>query len=61
MEIVKSFNRAMDRQIIEGCYIMSPEADLLMNDKFAHVKPMVGRMVVSTVAQSGRRKDRNTG
>ena len=61
MEVVRCFARAMDRQMCEGCYIMSPEADLLMNGKLDHMQPVVGRMVVSMTVHSGRRRGRNTG
>ena len=61
MEVVKCYARAMDRQIGEGCFILSPEADLLMNGKLDHMKPAVGRMVVSTAVHSGRRRGRNPG
>ena len=52
---------AMGRQIGEGSFILSPEAELLMNGKMDHMQPVVGRMVVSTTVCSGRRKSRNTG
>ena len=52
---------AMGRQIGEGSFILSPEAELLMNGKMDHMQPVVSRMVVSTTVYSGRRKSRNTG
>ena len=61
MDVVKCYFRAMDRQISEGCFIQSPEADLLMNGKLDHMQPVVGRMVVSTAVYSGRRRGRNPG
>ena len=61
MDVVKCYFRAMDRQIAEGCFIQSPEADLLMNGKLDHMQPVVGRMVVSTPVYSGRRRGRNPG
>ena len=62
MEVVRCYARAMDRQVSEGCYIQSPEADILMNGKLDHFQPVVGRMVVSTAVHSGRRRrGRNTG
>ena len=33
MDVVKCFNRPMDRQISEGCHILSPDADIMMNGK----------------------------
>ena len=35
--------------------------NLLMNGKLDHFAPVVGRMVVSTAVQSGRRRGRNIG
>ena len=61
MDVVKCYFKAMDRQIGEGCYIQSPEAELLMNGKLDHMQPVVGRMVVSTAVYSGRRRGRNPG
>ena len=61
LDVVRCYARAMDRQIGEGCFILSPEADLLMNGKMDHMQPVVGRMIVSTTVQSGRRRNRNTG
>ena len=61
MEVVRCYPRAMDRQIGEGCFIQSPEADLIMNGKLDHMQPVVGRMVVSTSVYSGQRRGRNTG
>ena len=61
IKVVRCYARAMGRQIGEGCFILSPEADLLMNGKMDHMQPVVGRMVVSTTVYSGRRKSRNTG
>ena len=61
MDVVRCYPRAMDRQIGEGCYIQSPEADLIMNGKLDHMQPVVGRMVVSTAVYSGQRRGRNTG
>ena len=61
MEVVKCYARAMDRQIGEGCFIQSPEADLLMNGKLDHMQPVVGRMIISTAVFSGRRRGRNPG
>ena len=61
MDVVRCYGRAMDRPIGEGCFILSPEADILMNGKLDHMKPVVGRMVVSTTVHSGRRRDRNSG
>ena len=61
MEVVKCYARAMDRQIGEGCFILSPEADLLMNSKLNHMKPVVGRKVVSTAVHCGRRRGWNPG
>ena len=61
MDVVRCYVRAMDRQIGEGCFILSPEADLLMNGKLDHMKPVVGRMVVSTAVHCGRRRGRNPG
>ena len=52
--------RAMDRQVCEGCYILT-EADLLMNGKLDHMQPVVGMMVVSTTVHSWRRRGRNNG
>ena len=61
MDVVKSFNRPMDRQISEGCHILSPDADIMLNGKLDHMAPAVGRVVISTAVQSGRRKNRNPG
>ena len=61
LEVVRCYARAMNRQIGEGCFIFSPEADLLMNSKMDHMQPVVGRIVVNTTVLSGRRKNRNTG
>ena len=62
MDVVGFYSKAMyTRQIGEGCLIQSSEADLLMNGKLEHFAPVVGRMVVSTAVQSGRRRGRNTG
>ena len=61
MDVVRFYSKAMYRQIGEGCLIQSSEADLLMNGKLDHFAPVVGRMVVSTAVQSGRRRVRNTG
>ena len=61
LDVVRCYARAMDRQIGEGCFILSPEADLLMNGKMDHMQPVVGRMIVSITVQSGRRRNRNTG
>ena len=59
MEVVKCYARAMDRQIAEGCFILSPEAELLM--KLSHTKPVLGRKVVSTAVHCGRRRGWNPG
>ena len=48
MKVVGCYARAMGHQIGEGCFILSPKADLLMNVKMDHMQPVVGRMVVST-------------
>ena len=61
MDVVKCFNRPMDRQISEGCHILSPDADIMLNGKLDHMKPVVGRVVISTAVQSGRRRNRNPG
>ena len=61
MEVVKCYSKAMDRQIGEGCFIQSPEAELIMNGKLDHMQPVVGRMIVSTAVYSGRRRGRNPG
>ena len=61
MDVVKCCFKAMDRQIGEGCFILSPEADLLMYGKLDHMQPAVGRVVVSTSVYSGRRRGRNPG
>ena len=61
MDVVRCYPRAMDRQIGEGCFIQSPEAELLMNGKLDHMQPVIGRMVVSTAVYSGQRRGRNTG
>ena len=37
-------DQAMDRQVSEGCYIKSPQADLLMDGKVDHMQPVVGRI-----------------
>ena len=60
MDVVRFYSKAMYRQIGEGCLIQSSEADLLMNGKLDHFAPVVGRMVVSTAVQSGRRRVWNT-
>ena len=61
MEVVSCYPRAMDWQIGEGCFIQSPEADLVMNGKLDHMQPAVRRMVVSTAVYSGQRRGRYTG
>ena len=61
MDVVKCYNRPMDRQISEGCHILSPDADIMLNGKLDHMRPAVGRVVISTAVQSGRRKNRNPG
>ena len=61
VDVVRCYPRAMDRQIGEGCFIQSPEAELIMNGKLDHMQPVVGRMVVSTAVYSGQRRGRNTG
>ena len=50
-------SRAMNRQVCEGFYILSPGAVLLMNGKLDHRQPVVGRMVVSTTVHSGTNTD----
>ena len=56
MDVVKCFNRPMDRQISEGCHILSPDADIMMNGKLDHMRPVVGRVVISTAVQSNQHK-----
>ena len=61
MGVVGCYPRAMDRQIGEGCFIQSPEVDLIMNGKLDHMQPVIGRMVVSTAVYSAQRRGRNIG
>ena len=56
-EVVRYYTRAMARQLGEGCYILGPEADILMNGKLDHCQPAVGRVTISTMVTTGRRRN----
>ena len=56
-EPVRFYTRAMARLVGEGCYMLGPEADILMNSKLDHCKPAVGRVVISNTVHSGRRRN----
>ena len=45
-EVVKKFEKPLQRQVWEGVEIHSSGADILMNSKLDHYMPAVGRMVV---------------
>ena len=45
-EVVKKFEKPLQRQVWEGVEIHSSGADILMNSKLDHYMPTVGRMVV---------------
>ena len=63
LDVVRCYARAMNWQIGERCFILSPEADLFMNGKMDRMQPVVGRMIISATVQwySGRKRNRNTG
>ena len=56
-EPVRYYTRAMPRLVGEGCYMLGPEADILMNGKMDHCKPVVGRVVITNTVHTGRRRN----
>ena len=60
-EIVRCYNKCMGRLIGEGCHIQGPEADVCMNGKLDHFRPGVGKVIITNLVHSGRRRKRNTG
>ena len=60
-EIVRCYSKCMGRLVGEGCHIQSPEADICMNGKLDHYRPGVGKVIITNMVQSGRRRNRNTG
>ena len=61
LEKVRNFSRPMNRLVCEGCHIQCTEADICMNDKLDHFKPGVGKVVITNMVHTGRRRNRNTG
>ena len=61
LEVVRNFSKSMGRLVCEGCHIMSSEADTCMNGKLDHFRPEVGKVVISNMIHTGRRRNRNTG
>ena len=61
LELIRNFSKPMGRLVCEGCNIMSTEADICMNGKLDHFRPGVGKVVVSNLIHTGRRRNRNTG
>ena len=60
-EKVRNFSRPMNRLVCEGCHIQCTEADICMNGKLDHFKPGVGKVVITNMVHTGRRRNRNTG
>ena len=61
LEVVRNFSKAMGRLVCEGCHIMSSEAYICMNGKLDHFRPGVGKVVISNMIHTGRRRNRHTG
>ena len=51
VDIVGSYKRPLQRQISEGIEIYRAKPDILMNSKYDHYQPAVGRMVVTHTPQ----------
>ena len=51
----------MNRLVSEVCHIQCTEADMCMNGKLDNFKPEVGKMVVTNMVHTGRRRKRNIG
>ena len=51
LEVVRCYARAMNCQIGEDCFILSPKADLFISGKMDQMEPVVGRIVVNTKGQ----------
>ena len=60
LELIRNFSKPMGRLVCEGCNI-STEADICMNGKLDHFRPGVGKVVVSNLIHTGRRRNKNTG
>ena len=60
-EIVRCYTKCMGRLVGEGCHIQGPEADICMNGKLDHYRPGVGKVQITNMVHSGRRRNRNTG
>ena len=47
VDVMKRFQRPLERQLYEGIEIFRANADIVMNSKQDHYQPAIGRMVVT--------------
>ena len=56
-EPVRFYTRDMTRVVGEDCYMLSPEADIIIKYKLDHCKPAAGRFIIRNTIHSGMRRN----